>query len=471
MGFGIGALRRPITLISVSVAVTLALTPLIATAQETPPPAPAAEAAPAPAGDASPAKTDDAAPKAEAAAPAGEAAGTEVDEKAKADREKAAAKPLPGAEKINIVLLRETHDRAPPLSLLDIAPTDDGIAGAKLAIQDNNTTGRFMKQEFVLDVVTSDKPEELVAEAVKRTDAGTGFFVVDVSPKTVLAIADALKGKDAVVFNAAAPDDDLREENCRINVKHTAPARSMLTDALAQYMAWKRWAKWFLIVGPQPEDKAFAEALKRSAKRFGARIVEERNFTYDPGGRRTDGGFEQVQQQIPSFTQKAPEHDVQVVADEGGLFGEYFPYRTWDAKPVIGTAGLYPTSWHAAMEQWGATQFQNRFKRLAGRVMRSRDYDVWVAVRAVGEAATRKKSSSAKDLIAYMLTPEFDLAAFKGQKLTFRPWNGQLRQPILLATGKLPVTVSPQPGFLHQVTELDTLGIDKPETKCKAYTQ
>lgn len=459
MGYRSGAMRRPISIVTLCALVAFMCPSLPTLAQDTSS-EPAAAQAPPP--DGTPAKAERTPPS---------AAPTADEEKAKAEREKAAAKPMPGAEKINIVLIRELHDRPPPLSLLDIPPADDGIAGAKLGIQDNNTTGRFMKQEFVLDVVAGSNPDELVAGAVKRADGGTGFFIVDVPPKTVLAIADALKDKDAVVFNAGAPDDDLREDNCRINVKHTTPARSMLADALAQYMAWKRWAKWLLITGPQPEDKAFADALKRAAKRFGQRIVEERNFTYDPGGRRTDGGFEQVQQQIPSFTQKAPEHDVQVVADEGGLFGEYFPYRTWDAKPVIGTAGLYPTSWHPAMEQWGATQFQNRFKRLADRTMRPRDYDVWVAVRAIGEAATRKKSSDPKTLISYMLTPEFDLAAFKGQKLTFRPWNGQLRQPILLATGKLPVTVSPQPGFLHQVTELDTLGIDRPESKCKAFTK
>lgn len=407
----------------------------------------------------------------ETASPDAPAATTTEPATPKADAEGAKPASVPGAQKVQIILVRELQDHPPPLSLLDIPPADNGIAGAKLAISDNNTTGRFMKQEFLLDVVEGNKAEDLVAEVVKRADAGVGFFVLDVAPKTVLAIADALKGKDAMAFNASAPDENLREEDCRTNVKHTAPSRTMLADALAQYMVWKKWTRWFLVTGPQPEDKAFADALKRAAKRFGSRIVEERQFTYDPGGRRTDGGFEQVQQQIPSFTQKVPEHDVQVVADEGGLFGEYFPYRTWDAKPVIGTAGLYPTSWHPAMEQWGATQFQNRFKRLAGRNMRPLDYNVWTAVRAVGEAATRKKSTSAKELIEYMRAPEFDLAAFKGQKLTFRAWNGQLRQPILLATGKLPVTVSPQLGFLHQLTELDTLGIDKPETKCKAYTE
>jgi hypothetical protein len=27
--------------------------------------------------------------------------------------------------------------------------------------------------------------------------------------------------------------------------------------------------------------------------------------------------------------------------------------------------------------------------------------------------------------------------------------------------------MSPQPGFLHQHSEVDTLGIDEPESKCK----
>jgi len=160
---------------------------------------------------------------------------------------------------------------------------------------------------------------------------------------------------------------------------------------------------------------------------------------------------------------------VLVVADEAGQFGDYLPYRTWEARPVAGTQGLFATSWHPALEQWGATQFQNRFVRLANRPMRALDYNVWVAVRSIGEAATRARSVTATDIIAYLRSAEFELAAFKGRKLSYRSWNGQLRQPILLATPKLPVTVSPQPGFLHPTSELDTLGSDKPESPCKAY--
>ncbi len=369
-------------------------------------------------------------------------------------------------------MVRELRpDRLPPLSLLDLPPADDGVAGARLAIDDNNTTGRFLKQEFQLDVLENRDAKELISETVKRVDAGMGFIVADLSADTLLALSDAVQGKNAIIFNASAPDEPLREENCRVNVKHTAPSRSMLSDALAQYLAWKRWANWVLIVGPTPEDKLIADAFRRSAQRFGMKIVEEREFKYDPGSRRADGGFEQIQQQIPTFTQKLPAHDVVVVADEGELFGDYFPYRTWDARPVVGTAGLYPTTWHPAVELWGGTQFQNRFQRLAKRTMRPLDYNSWMAVRSVGEAATRKQTGDPKTLIEYMRSDSFELAAFKGRKLTYRAWNGQLRQPIILATGKLHVTVSPQAGFLHQFTELDTLGIDRPESKCRAFNK
>ena len=99
-----------------------------------------------------------------------------------------------------------------------------------------------------------------------------------------------------------------------------------------------------------------------------------------------------MQQQIPTFTQNAPDYDVLVVADEGNLFGDYLPYRTWDPRPVAGTAGLVAESWHPAIELWGGTQFQNRFKRLADRTMRPIDYNAWLAARIVGEAASRTKS-------------------------------------------------------------------------------
>src|SRR5262249_19383495 len=122
---------------------------------------------------------------------------------------------------IPIVLARELRDVPPPLSLLDVRPPDDGLAGAQLAINDNNTTGRFLKQRFALHVVQGSNARELIAEVAKRVEAGVSFVAVDASPQTVIALADSLKGRDALILNAGSSDDRLRESDCRSNVVHT----------------------------------------------------------------------------------------------------------------------------------------------------------------------------------------------------------------------------------------------------------
>jgi len=156
-----------------------------------------------------------------------------------------------------------------------------------------------------------------------------------------------------------------------------------------------------------------------------------------------------------------------VVADEQGAFGEYLDYRTWSPRPVIGTQGLIATAWHKTHEQWGAIQMQNRFKDKIGRWMEESDYGAYMAVRAIGEAATRTHSVNLADIKAYMMSEDFALQGYKGKPLSFRVWDGQMRQPILLAAPRSLVAVAPVEGFLHPKTELDTLGFDQPESICK----
>lgn len=372
---------------------------------------------------------------------------------------------------VQMLYVKEDREKELPLSLLDQPNADDGIAGAKLGIADDNTTGRFLNQTFKLDVIEGSDVNDLIKQATEKVAAGDGFIIADMAPDSLLKFADALKDKPAQIFNVGNPDDRLREEDCRANVLHTAPTRTMLADTLVQYLVWKRWPNMLMVVGPSADDQLLADAYRRSAKKFGAKIVEERKFNVDTGNRRADGGFEQIQQQISQFMQGAKDHDVVLVVDEDQVFGDYFPYRTWIPRPIVGSAGLVPASWHPALEQWGATQFQNRFKRLAGRIMRPLDYDAWIATRVVGEAASRTRSTDFKALRDFIHSPKFDVAAFKGVAVSFRGWNGQLREPLLVNSQKIFVSVSPQPGFLHQFSLLDTLGIDKPETKCKAYTQ
>src|SRR5947209_6955933 len=355
------------------------------------------------------------------------------------------------------------------LSLVEQLAENDGVAGARLAIEDNNTTGRFLNQHFTLEEVRLKDGEDPAEAVTALADRNIGFIIADLPGDALLKAADAVRGRGTVLFNAGAIDDRLREEDCRANVIHTAPTRSMLADGLAQYLVWKQWKRWLLVIGSHDDDKLFADALRRAAGRFGAKIVQERVFEDTGGGRRTDSGVTLIQRQMPVFTQQAPAYDVLVTADESEVFASYLPYRTWDPRPVAGSAGLVPKSWDASQDQWGAVQMQNRFLKLNSRRMTALDMQAWTAARMIGEAASRVNSSDRKIVLDFLKGPDFSVAAFKGQRLTLRAWNLQLRQPILLVDGRTVVSVSPQEGFLHQVSELDTLGVDRPETKCTLH--
>ena len=375
--------------------------------------------------------------------------------------------PLADVVDIRIAYLSQRVKELPPLSLVDQPATDNGLMGARLGIDDNNTTGRFTKQNFVLDETTVAEDGDMAAAFRELYGKGDRFFILDLPAAQLLAVADLPEARDTLLFNVRAKDDTLRNEQCRANMLHTIPSYAMLADGLAQYLMWKRWDEWLLVVGTGDEDKLFAAALRRAAERFSATIVEERVFDAAPGARRTDTGHAQIQKQMPVFTQEAEDYDVLVVSDVRDVFGEYLQYRTWDPRPVVGTQGLVPTAWHRSQEQWGATQMQNRFAKFAGRWMTERDYAAWLAARSVSEATTRLGKADYADVNAYIRGPEFGVAGFKGQKLTFRDWDGQLRQPILLTSARTLVSVSPQEGFLHEFSELDTLGYDRPDSACK----
>lgn len=373
---------------------------------------------------------------------------------------------LAEAAVIRVGYLRSTL-RSPTISLLDKPAPDDGLAGAQLAMSDNNTTGRFMNQQFdLLDAPVADDDDAAPGlDALIRQ--GIALVLSDLPAKPLLAAAAVAAQHGTTLFNVGAPDDALRQEQCRADVIHVAPSRRMLTDALGQYLVWKKWTRWVLAYGSHPDDALLADAYRATAKRFGARIVKEIAYQDTGGARQTDSGVVETQQQMPVFTQGLPDYDVLVTADENEVFAGYLPYRTWDPRPVAGSAGLRPVTWDPSSDSWGGAQVQDRFMRMFHRRMTPLDMQAWTACRMIGEAASRTASADAATIVAYMKRPDFAVAAYKGEALSIRPWDLQVRQPILLSDGRTVVSVSPQPGFLHQVTDLDTLGVDRPETRCK----
>ena len=365
-----------------------------------------------------------------------------------------AAEPL----RIDITYAQIAVQKPPSISPLILPLGDAGLAGVRLAIADNNTTGSFLNHEYRL--------VEILAEAgdLLRLPSEAKIVVADMPAADLVRLAK--ENPETLFFNASAEDDELRREQCAVNIFHTAPSRAMKADALAQYLVWKRWRRWFMIRGELPADVAWFDALVRAAKKFNGNIVGVREYAYRATARRTDSGHMQIQKQIPMLTQDADDYDVLLVADESEVFAEYLPFRSWLPRPVAGSAGLRPFAWHAASEQWGGTQLQRRFYKSAGRWMDEIDYNAWLAARAIGEAVTRVGKIDQQKLREHLIGDNFALAGFKGQALTFRIWNQQLRQPIFLASPLMVVSVSPQPGFLHQRTPLDSLGFDLPQSGC-----
>lgn len=359
---------------------------------------------------------------------------------------------------VQIGYLGYRPDPGPLLSNVIPEPADAGQRGAELAIIDSNSTGAFLNQRYSLTSASVDSPEALLAAAQAQHAQGLRLFVVNAPAASLRQLSAALP--DSLLFNAGSADDRLRSTECLANVLHTLPSRAMLADALAQFLVLRKWQKALLIVGPTEDDQAYAAALRRAAKRFGVQLVAEKAWRFDNDQRRS------AQADMPLFTQTA-EYDVVLVADERGDFGEYVPYQTWYPRPVAGTQGLTPTGWHKTVETYGAAQLQKRFEALAGRWMNDRDFAAWMAVRSVASAVNKLHQVDPQAIRQLELSEQLPLDGFKGRKLSYRAWNGQLRQPIPIVQPRALVSTSPQDGFLHPTNEMDSLGYDQPEVTCR----
>ena len=373
--------------------------------------------------------------------------------------------PVPPAQadtELAVGYLKIEVPRPATLSNLDEVPENLGLAGAETGLQDNLTTGKFLKQTYVLNpnaVLADENPLATAKEMLSQSP----FLILDAPADVLLQIADLPEAQNALLFNATAADVALRDAECRANVLHSLPSYAMRTDALAQLLVKKRWSDLVMIEGTYPKDTAYAEALRRSLTKYGLKLSGSKIWDANADMRRT------ASQEIPLFTQDFGDYDALLLADEVQDFGRYVLYNTWQARPVAGSEGLSALTWSPVIEQWGAAQLQNRFREQHDRAMLAADYAAWAAIRTLGEAVTRTNKADVASLRAYIMSDAFELAGFKGRPLTYRQWNGQLRQPIALAHPRALVAQAPLEGFLHQTNEMDSLGLDQPESTCEAF--
>ena len=335
------------------------------------------------------------------------------------------------------------------------------FTGAALAVDEAAAFKRVLPVDFSLDRVTVQSPADAAPAVLAALDAGTHFFLLDAPVEAFKPLAAAVRGRDALIFNVSEPDDSLRRDLCAPALVHVYPSRAQLMDGLVQFAISRKWRDLLVLEGPQPEDAATTAAFKRSAQKFGARIVAHQHFK--PG---TDPR-EREQNDPALLSAVNRDFDVAFVADDAFDFARTVPYRLARPRPVMGSIDLETAAWHWTWERYGAPQVNSRFERKSGgRHMAGGDWAAWIAVKMIVQSALRTRSVDFAKQRAFILGDgSFD--GDKGLAVSVRPWDHQVRQGILLAAPYEVVAEAPIEGFLHQTNELDTLGDDAPESPCR----
>ena len=353
------------------------------------------------------------------------------------------------------------YDQARSYAGIQVRPRHRPVAGAELAVREGRVLRRVLKVGFTLERGAAESAADLVS-AIDRLAAekGVRFFLIDAPAAALSAVADATRGKDLLLFNVSEPADALRGARCQAHLMHVIPSHAMLTDALVQYLAAKRWSDVLVLEGPLAEDAALARAFENSARRFGVRIVGTRNFVLGNDPR------ERERNNVVLLTQGF-DYDAVFLADTEGEFGRYVPMQTALPRPVVGTEGLIAAAWHWSWERHGAPQLNPRFDRRANRRMQAADWAAWAAVKAIVESVVRTGSTDFAEVRAYLRSDRLTLDGYKGNPVNFRPWDNQLRQPILLHTHNAVVERAPLKGYLHPTQNMDSLGYDRGDGKCR----
>ena len=353
----------------------------------------------------------------------------------------------------------ERYDPDLAYTRIQLKPTGRPFAGAMVAYKESEKLFDILGKKMEITRIKLENIDEIFSKIDELSRDNTNFFLVD-AEKDFFTNLSKLKSKNVAIFNITEQDNSLRQENCENRVFHAIPSYSMLSDSVAQYLIFKNWKKVLLLQGPYDQDIDISNSFQKSANKYGLDIVEVRDFilTTDPRKREESN---------TALLTTGKKYDVIFLADSDGEFGRYLPYSTKNPNLVLGSTGLTAETWHWSFERHGAPQLNSRFAEIdSSRRMSNYDWAAWASINTIFKSSMKSKSIDFFEIVDFFTGEKFGLDGFKGPKLTFRSWNNQLRQPILLSTHNALIKKTPIQGFLHEKNNLDTLGIDETETKC-----
>ena len=334
-------------------------------------------------------------------------------------------------------------------------PGGSAADGVSVAVDEAQFELEAVKARIVLktEAVAAVADARLAAQTAEKN--GAAALLVNLPADWAAAVAGAVK---LPILNVGTSDDRLRERDCAANLYHLLPSERMRADAVGQALLARRWTQVLLLTGPSAGDAQRTAVALATIKRYGLKLVANKPYKLSADPR------ERSLANLTLLTANMT-YDAVWVIDSDGEFARGLPYNTAQARPVVGDAGLVALAWSAQFERFGGPQVSRRFAKAAKRPMTGHDWASWMAGKAlVALAMAQTKLDSVAVGKALLQT---NLDGSKGVAMQFRPWDRQLRQPLLLSDGQGVQASMPLEGVMHPRNTLDTLGADMPEKLCK----
>ena len=326
--------------------------------------------------------------------------------------------------------------------------------GATLGLEDGNALATLFGKRLRLETEAARAGGQ-AGRALAR--AGALAVVGGVGPGGGEALPQ-VAADGTPVLNVGAPDDRLRNEGCERGAFHVMPSVSMYVDALTQLLIEQRkLTRWGVAGDGSPRGAEIEAAARRSVARRGGTVTGDAAAADILLLAVDDRG---VEAGVARAIAEGRRPDRIAGIGEAGL-----------RLPAERAAGLWAVGWHYELERFSARELNGRFRRRWNAPLSETSWAAWAALKLVGEAVVRAGAGDGAALVAFMESaPPFD--GHKGEALTFRKWDHQLRQPLYVAGPRKREDSGGQLGPFAVLADvggknLDALGTAMADSRCR----
>jgi len=326
--------------------------------------------------------------------------------------------------------------------------------GAALGLDDANALATLFGKRLRLETEAA-RADGQTGRALAR--AGALAVVGGVGPGGGEALLQAATD-GTTVLNVGAPDDRLRNEGCERRAFHVMPSVAMYADALTQVLIEQRkLTRWSVTADGSPRGAEIEAAARRSVARRGGTVTGDAAaadvLLLAVDDRGVDAGMARA-----IAEGRRPDRIAGI--GEAGI-----------RLPAERAAGLWAVGWHYELERFSARELNGRFRRRWNAPMTETSWAAWAALKLVGEAVVRAGAGDGAALAAFLESaPPFD--GHKGEALTFRRWDHQLRQPLYVAGPRKREDIGGPLGPFAVLADvggknLDALGTAMADSRCR----